>query len=242
MKKISIGASIIAASMILSASVPAFAQNCCNQAPIPSTININTSANIKQAPDVALISASVITQAKTAKAAMGDNAGKMSAAFTALKAAGVLDKDMQTAGVNLQPEYVYIEKKPPSIKGYIVTNTLNVKIRDMSKVGPVLDALVAQGINQISGPNFIIEDPDKALDKAREEAIAKAVSRANIYAKGVGMKVKRVITINESGGYQAPQPVFMQSKMAMADAAETAVAPGEVDLSIQLNVQFELEK
>lgn len=242
MSKSSLTASIIAATLILSASSAAMAQNCCNNQ-TPSTININTSASIKQAPDIALITAGVITQSKSAKTAMADNATKMSAAFAALKAAGVIDKDMQTSGVNLVPEYVYQDNKPPIIKGYQVTNSLNIKIRDMAKVGPVLDSLVAQGINQISGPTFSIDNPDNAMDKAREEAILKAVSRANLYAKGAGMKVKRVISINESGDYQQPQPIMMARSMAMkADMAETAVAPGEVNLSIQLNVQFELEK
>ncbi len=242
MTKASLKASIIAAGLVLAASSAAMAQTCCNNQ-TPSTLNINTSASIKQAPDIATINAGVITQSKSAKTAMADNAVKMSAAFAALKAAGVLEKDMQTSGVNLVPEYVYQENKPPIIKGYQVTNSLNIKIRDMTKVGPVLDSLVAQGINQITGPVFSIDNPEKALDKAREEAILTAVSRANIYAKGAGMKVKRVITINETSDYQQPQPIMMARTMAMkADMAETAVAAGEVNLSVQINVQFELEK
>lgn len=235
-------AALLAFGAAIAFSMPAMAQTCCNN-PSPSTLNINTSAEIKQAPDIALVSAGVVTQAKTAKVAMADNATKMSAAFAALKAAGIADKDMQTSGVNLNPEYVYQENKPPIIKGYQVSNTLSIKIRDMSKVGPVLDALVLQGINQISGPTFSVEDPDKALDKARQEAIDKANARANLYAKGFGMRVKRVMSISESGGYQPqPVPMYAMARMEKVAAADTAIAPGEVSVSLQLSVQFELEK
>jgi len=238
-------ATIIATSLI---SMAAFsdvsaqsAQTCCAQ-PSPSILNINTSAELKQAPDIAIVSAGVVTQHRSARTAMADNATKMSAAFNALKAAGIAERDLQTAGINLAPQYVYEENKPPRLTGYQVTNTVNVRIRDMTKIGPVLDALVAQGINQISGPNFQIEDSDAALDRAREEAMRKAMRRGEMYARGAGMRIRRVVSINESGGYQPqPQPMVMMSRMA-ADSAQTPVAAGEVTMSIQLSVQFELEK
>lgn len=247
MKKASQTAILIAASIIAATSIsPAFAQTapqaCCNQQS-PSVLNINTSADLKKAPDIAIVSAGVVTQNRNARQAMADNALKMNAAFTALKAAGIADRDMQTAGISLSPQYVYEENKPPKISGYQASNTLTIKIRDMSKVGAVLDALVAQGVNQINGPTFQLEDPDAALDVAREEAMRKAMNRANLYARAAGMRVKRVVSINESGGYQQPQPVPMYAMARMAaDAAPTPVAAGEVTMSIQLNVQFELEK
>ncbi len=231
---------ISAAACLAFSALSAKAETC--PAPTPSTININTSAELKQVPDIAVITASVITQNKSAKFAMQDNARQMSGAFAALKAAGIADKDMQTSGVNLNPEYVYIEKKPPQIKSYSVSNTLIIKIRDLTKVGSVLDALVAQGINSVNGPNFQIEDPDKALDKARAEAMKKAMDRAALYANIAGMKVKRVISINESGGYQPPMPIYREMAMAKVDAVETPVAPGEVTMNVSLNVQIELEK
>lgn len=235
-----LGASIISA-ILISPAMAQTAQTCCAQ-PSPSILNINTSAELKQAPDIAVVSAGVVTQHRSARSAMADNATKMSAAFAALRAAGIAERDLQTAGINLAPQYVYEENKPPRLTGYQVTNTVNVKIRDLTKIGPVLDALVAQGINQISGPNFQIEDSDAALDRAREEAMRKAMRRGELYARGAGMRIKRVVSINESGGYQPqPQPMVLMSRMA-ADSAQTPVASGEVTMSIQLSVQFELEK
>lgn len=244
MKKIAKTAAIIAGTISMLGANQVFAQNanCCSQ-PSPSVLNINASADLKQSPDIAIISAGVVTQSRNAKTAMSDNANKMAAAFAAIKAAGIADRDMQTSGISLQPQYVYEENKPPRITGYQASNNLTVRIRQMDKVGAVLDAVVAQGINQISGPSFSIDNPDAALDKAREEAMQTAMRRANIYARASGMKIKRVVSINESGGYQQPQPMPMMAMARMEKAdAMTPVAGGEVTMSIQLNVQFELEK
>ncbi|MEK7661176.1 MAG: SIMPL domain-containing protein, partial [Pseudomonadota bacterium] len=231
-----LGASLISAALV-SPTMAQSAPTCCAQ-PSPSILNINTTADLKQAPDIAMVSAGVVTQHRSARNAMADNATKMSAAFAALRAAGIAERDLQTAGINLAPQYVYEENKPPRLTGYQVTNTVNVKIRDMTKIGPVLDALVAQGINQISGPNFQIEDSDAALDRAREEAMRKAMRRGDLYARGAGMRIKRVVSINESGGYQPqPQPMVMMSRMAADVAQQTPVASGEVTMSIQLSVQ-----
>lgn len=236
-----LGASLISAtaiSPVLAQNVP---QTCCAQ-PSPSILNINTSAELKQAPDIAIVSAGVITQNRSARTAMAENATKMSAAFAALRSAGIAERDLQTSGINLAPQYVYEENKPPRITGYQASNTLTIKVRDMTKVGPVLDAMVAQGINQLSGPTFQIEDADAALDRAREEAMRKAMRRGELYARGAGMRIKRVVSINESGGYQPqPQPMYAMARMA-SDAAATPVAAGEVTMTISLSVQFELEK
>jgi uncharacterized protein len=232
-----------AVAMMASQTGSVMAQNA-NATVTPSTLNLNVNSNVKKAPDMATISAGVVTQARTAKAAMDDNARRMSAAFVALKAAGIAERDMQTSGVNLNPQYNYVANQRPTIKGYEVSNRVTVRIRRLENIGPVLDALVAQGVNELNGPTFGLDNPEAELDQARTEAMATAVRRAELYARASGMRVKRVITINESGGYEPPQPrpMMMARAMASDSAAETPVAPGEVTLSIQLNVQFELEK
>lgn len=235
-------AGIAAALAALPAPASAQAQPCCPQVVQPSTLNLNVSSDVKLAPDIATVSAGVVTTARTARAAMRDNATRMSAAFAALRAAGIAERDMQTSGISLQPQYEYTENQRPRIVGYQVSNTVTVRMRDLEAVGPVLDALVAQGVNQLNGPTFGIDNPDEALDRVRREAMETAMRRARIYAEASGMRIRRVVTINESGGYQPPQAVPMMARaMAMDAAAETPVAAGEVGLSIQLNVQFELE-
>lgn len=238
-------AAMTAAIAFMASQITAATAQSTNQVYTPSTLNLNVNSNVKKAPDMATISAGVVTQARTAKAAMDDNARRMSAAFVALKAAGIADRDMQTSGVNLSPQYTYVANQRPVIKGYEVSNRVMVRIRQLEKIGPVLDALVAQGVNEINGPTFGLDNPEAELDVARTDAMATAVRRAELYARASGMRVKRVLTINESGGYEPPQPrPMMMARMAMAQdaAAETPVAPGEVTLSIQLSVSFELEK
>ncbi len=227
-------------------AAPAMGAPCCMApAPItPTTLNFTVSADQKKAPDMATMGAGVVTTAKTAKAAMEDNARKMSAAFVALKAAGIADKDMQTSGVQLSPQYDYTNGTRPRIVGYQAANRVTLKLRKIDQIGAVMDALVAQGINEIDGPNFGIENPEAMLDQARGEAMATAMRRAELYAKAAGMRVKRIVSINESGGYTPPQPMpMMMARAAMADsAAPTPVAAGEVSYSIQISLQVELEK
>jgi uncharacterized protein len=224
---------------------PALAQNsgpCCQQTQ-PSTLNLNVNADSKRAPDMATISVGVVSTARTANAAMAENRRKMSAAMAQIRGAGIEARDIQTSGFSIQPQYEYVENQRPRITGYQVSNNLTVRIRNLELVGPVLDRVVAEGVNQVSGPTFGIDNPEEALDEARREAMETAMRRARIYAEGSGMRIKRVVTINESGGFQPQPPPIMMMRSAMADsaAAQTEIAAGEVTLSIQLNVQFELE-
>ena len=243
-KKIGVmAAASVMASGLIAGSAFAQTATCCNQ-PSPTTMFINASAEIKQTPDLAIVSGGVITQAKDAKTAMADNSRAMNAAIAAIKASGIADKDIQTSGFAISPQYVYVSNKPPIIKGYQVSNTVTVRIHDMAKVGPVLDSMVEKGMNNVSGPNFTIDDPDKALDGARVEAMKKALARADLYAKSAGMKIKRITSISESGGYVPPAyaPAPMMAKMSMDSAEVAPVQAGEVSMSVNVNVGFELEK
>jgi uncharacterized protein len=247
MSRLMLAAIPLALVAATSAIVPASAQTadrpCCQQVQ-PSVLNINVSADSKRTPDIATISAGVVTQARTANAAMAENRRKMSAAMAEIRAAGIEARDIQTSGFSIQPQYEYVENQRPRITGYQVSNTLTVRIRNLELVGPVLDRVVAQGVNQVNGPTFGLDNPEAALDEARREAIETAMRRGRLYAEGAGMRIRRVVSINESGGIQ-PQPVpMMMARAAMADGAapQTEIAAGEISLSIQLNVQFELEQ
>jgi uncharacterized protein len=207
----------------------------------PATLHVSASADVRTVPDTAMISAGVVTQAVTAKAAMQANATRMSAVMEAIKSAGVEAKDIQTSGFNLQPQYRYGENQPPVVTGYQASNNVNVRLRKIDSVGPVMDALVAKGANQINGPSFMVTNEEAALDQARKEAVTKARKRADLYAEAAGMRVKRILSINEGGGMPPPMPMMrgmaMESAKAMAD---TPVASGETSLSVTVNMLFEL--
>jgi uncharacterized protein YggE len=133
-----------------------------------------------------------------------------------------------------------MEPEQPLIVGYQASNTVNVRQRKLGEFGQVIDTLVSAGANQVGGPGFQIDNPDEALDEARSEAVAKARTRANLYARAAGLKVLRILSISEAGGY-APQPQMMNTRAMAADAGGAApVAAGEVVLSASVTVQFEL--
>ena len=202
-------------------------------------LSVSAQGQARRAPDLATVSAGVITQAADGNAAMRQNAEQMNRVLAAIKAAGVADRDVQTSGIGLNPQYRYEENQAPRITGYQASNTVSVKLRDIARMGKVLDALVASGANQVNGPSFGIEDPEPLYDQARLQALEAARARAGTYARALDLRVRRIVSISEGG---AAMPVPMP-RMAMmkADAYEsTPVAPGESSVSVNLEVVFEL--
>ena len=190
-------------------------------------------------PDVAEIGAGVVTQAADASTAMADNAQRMTAVIAALKRAGVADRDIRTASLSLSPQYRYDNDKPPVLTGYQANNRVSVRFRDIARVGKIVDELVAQGANQLDGPNLVVDQPDAALDEARNSAVAKARARAELYARASGPHVKRIVAISEGQGevVRPPMPMMMRAQAK----ADTPVAAGEQVLSVTLTVTFELD-
>ncbi|MDO6415756.1 SIMPL domain-containing protein [Sphingomonas sp. BIUV-7] len=202
-------------------------------------LDIAATGEVTRAPDVATISAGVVTQSGTASKAMADNAQRMTATIAALRKAGVADRDIRTASLRLSPQYRYQDNQPPVLTGYQASNQVSVRFREIAHAGSILDALVAAGANQIDGPSFTVDKPEPALDEARTQALATAKARAELYARAAGLHVKRIVRIGESGGAEPPiRPMMM---MARAKGDSTPVEPGEETLSITLQVTFELE-
>ncbi len=192
-------------------------------------------------PDVATIRAGVVTQAASAEAALAENAQRVQRVLAALKSARVADRDVQTSTISLQPQYRYGENVPPVITGYQASNTVSVRFRDVARSGAILDALVKVGANQIDGPTLSIDKPEAAEDAARTDAIAKARARAEVYARAAGLRVDRIVSIAEGGGYQPPMAPMPVMAMRMEKAADTQIAPGEQDVTITTTVRFLLK-
>jgi uncharacterized protein YggE len=239
MKYAFIGALMLASAAAMPA--PAAAQ----QASITQTIagtrlDINATGEVSRVPDVAIISAGVVSRSATASGAMQDAAARMERVIAALKRAGIADRDIQTSSVNLNPEYKYVENQPPQLVGYNASNSVTIRFRDIRNSGKILDALVSQGANQINGPNLTIDKPEASLDEARAKAVANARARADLYARALGLKVVRVVSVSESGGnYPVPPPMAMYAR-AEAASAKTPIEPGEQKLQVNLSVTFEL--
>lgn len=207
-------------------------------------LSVSAEAEARRVPDVATISAGVVTQAADGNAAMRQNAEQMDKVMAAIRAAGIADKDIQTSGINLFPQYRYAENEAPKITGYQASNTVSIKVRDLPKLGKVLDALAAVGANQINGPSFEIDQPEPVRDEARLAALKKAQVRAETYAKALDLRVRRIVSISEggSGGPRPPMPMMRAMAADAGMAKETSVSPGETSLSVSLDVVFELGK
>ena len=235
---------LLALSLALgTTAMTAHAQNAAAYAvPTDGTLlSVSANAESSRVPDVATISAGVVTQAVDGNAAMRQNAEQMAKVMAAIKAAGIAEKDIQTSGINLSPQYRYVENEAPKITGFQASNTVNLKVRDIAKLGKVLDALATEGSNQINGPSFEIDQPE-LYDEARLAALKKAQARAETYAKSLGLRVRRIVSISEgNGGGFRPMPMMAMAK-SMDRAESTSVSPGETTLSVNLDVVFELGK
>ncbi len=206
-------------------------------------LDVTARGEVRRVPDVAVISAGVVTQAADAGTAMRDNAARIARVIAALKKSGIADKDITTSSISLSPQYRYNNNEPPVITGYQANNQLTVRFREIGKSGAVIDALVKEGANQVNGPSLEIDKPEAALDEARVMAIKAARARADLYAGALGMKVKRVVSLSEQDGF-SPQPMpMMMARGAMADSAEakTAVMAGEQGIGVTVSVVFELQ-
>jgi uncharacterized protein YggE len=230
------------AAAALAAPAAAMAQTSVPVQAIAGTrLDIAASGEVTRVPDIAVISTGVVTRAATASGAIQQNATRMERVRAALKRAGIADKDIQTSSINLNPEYVYAERQPPRLTGYTASNQVSVRFRDIGKTGEILDALVAEGANQINGPSLTIDKPEQALDEARLRAIANGRARADLYARALGMRVVRLLSVSESGGYAAPPPMPMYARAEMAADAATKIDPGEQKVQVSVAMSFELQ-
>lgn len=211
-------------------------------APLSGTrLDINATGEVSRVPDVAIISAGVVTRQPTASAAIQENATRMERVLAALKRAGVADRDVQTSSINLNPEYRYQDNQPPQLNGYTASNQVSIRFRDIRNSGKILDALVAEGANQINGPSLTIDKPEAALDEARNQAIANGRTRADFYARALGKRVVRLVSVSEGGGNYPPPPMPMFERGMAAQAADTKIVPGEQKLQVTLSMVFELQ-
>lgn len=237
-----------AAVVLVALAQPAIAQQA---SPIPkieaghTLLTVTTEGRSTRKPDLAVFSAGVASTGKTAGEALAANSAAMNRVIQALKRAGIADRDIQTSNLSLNPVYADMSRQPadpleqraPVIIGYQVNNMVTVRQRNLAEYGKVVDALVSSGANQVSGPSFQMDNADAALDEARADAMTKARARAELYARAAGLRIVRIVSISESGGWSPPVPV-MYARAEMAQS--TPVAAGELSLNAGVTVQYEL--
>jgi uncharacterized protein len=231
------------AACLLAAAIPAAAAaQPAGMGAAGTRLDVVATGEVTRVPDIARISAGVVTQAPTATAAIQQNAQRMERVRAALRRAGIADRDIQTSSINLSPEYRYEENRAPILVGYRAGNEVSVRFRDIANTGRILDALVAEGANQINGPMLMLDKPEEAMDEARTAALRTAQARAALYARALGKRVARVLSVSESGTtFQPyPRPMMAEARGMAADAA-SKIDPGEQTVTANLTVSFELE-
>jgi uncharacterized protein len=235
---------LLAGLLLGAAAIPAAAQ--AQQASITQNIagtrlDVTATGEVTRVPDVAVISAGVVTKSTTAGAALQQAANRMQRVRAALKAAGVEDRDIQTSNISLNPEYRYPANQAPQLTGYTASNQVTVRFRNIANAGKILDALVAEGANQINGPTLTIDKPEAALDEARAQAVAKGRARAELYARSMGLRVARIVAVSETGGsFPVPPPMPVMQR-AVAKMADSKIDPGEQRLQVTVAMTFELQ-
>ncbi|MBD8890660.1 SIMPL domain-containing protein [Labrenzia suaedae] len=225
----------------VAAPLPALAE-ASGKGPV-ATISITGQGKLSMAPDMAVVTTRVVTPAKTAPEALDENTKAISEVIAEIKKAGIEAKDIQTSGFSIFPRYEQQkgrENQPPAIAGYEVANGVTVNIRDLAKLGPILNAVVQSGANEVNGISFQVSDADKKMDEARKAAVENAKSRASLYAQAAGVKLGKILSISE-GGASMPQPLYMRAeKMAFASDGAIPVEAGQETLSASVTIVWEL--
>lgn len=207
-------------------------------------VTLSVTESVDAAPDKATVNTGVETRAPTAKDAMAQNAAKIDQLIGALLKAGIERKDIQTSGINLNPQYDYTARKEgegPRFIGYQANNMLTVTIRKLDKAGDTIDAMVNAGATNINGPAFGITDTTKLEEQARAKAVKTAATRATFYAQAAGYRSARLLAISETGD-PTPPVVYAEARMSAAPAPATKIEPGQLSTSITLNFRYMLER
>ena len=220
------------------AAVPISAQ--AEQIQVPKIVVVGEGQS-SIAPDLALLSLTVMREAKTAREALDASSAAMKQVIAAVKETGVEARDVQTGGLQIIPRYTYTSKPDGSqeaeLVGYQASNTLAVRVRDLQKTGEIIDKAVSLGVNQSNGVSFTNEDPSKALLESRKKAVADAMAKARTLSEAAGVQLGRVLEITDQTFVTPPIPMVAKA----FDARESVpIEPGENAYRAQVTVTFEL--
>jgi uncharacterized protein len=208
-------------------------------------VEVSASGTVSAAPDNALLSLSVVRTGKTARQALDANNAAMTKVLSGLVKAGISKTDLQTSGFSMQPRYVHPkpgrdgQRPAPVLTGYSVSNQLAVRIRDIGRVGAVLDQVVSLGVNQIGNIRFMVEEPDQLRDQARVAAVKNARKKALTLTRTGEVSLGRMLSVTEQSTGLPPQ--LMRAERAMMSApGRVPVAEGEISFRVDVRVRWAL--
>ena len=211
-------------------------------------ILVRGEGSVELAPDMAILTLSVVREAETATAALEASSSAMSEVLAAMQAEDIEARDLQTSGFSVQPRYVYPkplakgEAAPPRIVGYTVRNSLTVRVRDITRVGVILDKSISLGVNEGGNLVFGNDDPSAALDQARAMAMQDAMAKADTLAEAAGVKAGKILEISEQSSSPRPKPMARAEMAMMRSADAVPVAAGENSYRVTVSATFAIEQ
>ena len=231
-------ATLVAATLLVGLS-PLAAQDAA-QANRRPTLTVSGEGSATAAPDVASFASGVVTEGKTAREALDANTRAVADMVAAIKSSGVESRDVSTSGFSVQPQYATQKKdEAPRIAGYQVRNTVSVRVRDLTKLGDLLDKMVTTGANQVGSISFDIAKPAALQEAARVNAVKDARRQAEIMADAAGVRLVRILTIIGEPGAQPMPRMMTASAMMKSDAVP--VEAGEAEIHSNVSVTYEIE-
>ncbi len=203
----------------------------------PRQIVVSATGSAEATPDMATITLGVSREARTAAEAMQAMATAAETVLQDVTAEGVEARDVQTTSVNLNPVWEPGNTRPPQIRGYSASTTVSVRVRDLERLGSLLDRVVGSGANQLNGLSFGIADPDPLQAEARTDAVRRAAEKAATLAAAAGVALGPVQSISEGASRSAPAPMV---RGAMMEAAAVPIASGELTIRVTVTAAFSI--
>lgn len=211
-----------------------------NSATTTNTVSFSGQGKVAATPDVAVVDLAIVTEAATSKAAQDENSQKSKAVVDFLKKQGIDDKDIKTSGYNIYPQYDYTSGRSV-LRGYQVSQSIQVKVRDLEKIDTVLDGVVTAGANQINQLQLTIDDPVALQEEARNQAIKDAKAKADRLEDQLGISLGRIIGFSENEGGPMP-PIFYKADSAVGGrgGGGPAVPTGENEIIVNVTITYQI--
>ncbi len=207
-----------------------------------NTISFTGEGKVSVKPDIAKVNFAIVTQALTSKEAQNANSPKSKAVTDFLKRQGVEEKDIKTSAYNISPQYNYPRSGTPEIKGYQVSQSFEVKIRNLDKTNTILDGLVSAGANNINNLGFSTDNPDKIQAEARAKAIADAKQKAHDLEKQLGVSLGKIVNFSENtGGYPYPVPMYAKDMDGMGGGVVPEIPTGENEIKVNITITYQIK-
>lgn len=200
-------------------------------------ITVTGEGEVLGAPDMATITMGAIGEGATARDALSQVSTKVRALLARLEAEGIEARDIQTSGLSLSPRWKHPKNAAPRIEGFQASNMVTVRVRDLDKLGAVLDGVVSDGANQFHGLQFGLSEPRPALDEARRRAVRDGRAKAELLAEAAGVALGPLVMMSEVGGGRPP--VMPMARMEMA-AESVPIAGGEVGIAARVTLVYEI--